>query len=361
MFSDSAVEEFSRMAGIDLAQNFLGNTLFAYSVAIAAFVVLALIFRFIQWGVLRRLEIFAKKTKTDIDDTVIAIFRSLRPAFYYFLALFFAVQFLELSDVVSNVVNGVLLIWVVYQVVIAAQVLIDHAFRHRVSGGAADPGTKAAIGYLNILVKVGLWSMGTLLVLSNFGVNITSLVAGLGIGGIAIAFALQNILGDLFSSFAIYFDKPFQVGDFITVGEHSGTVERIGIKTTRLRSLSGEEVVISNRELTSARVQNFKRMKRRRISFSFGVLYETSTKKLEKIPDIVQAVFAGMRDVELDRVHFKAFSDSALDFEVVFYVNVPDYVTYLDRQQEINFALKSHFEKEKIEFAYPTRTVHLVK
>lgn len=359
--TSSTTGTLSRYVGVDLTAEVFGNSLFAYAIAIAAFIVLTVFFRFLQWGVLRRLETLAKRTETDIDDTLITIVRSLRPAFYYFLAAFLAIRVLDLSEVVRNMANGILLIWVVYQVVIAAQILIDRILKRRVLGDDAEPGTEAAIGYLNVFVKIGLWSMGVLLVLSNFGVNITSLVAGLGIGGIAIAFALQNILGDLFSSFAIYFDKPFQIGDFIVIGEHAGTVEKIGIKTTRLRSLSGEEIVISNQELTSTRVQNFKHMERRRIVFTFGVLYETPMAKLKRIPEMVQEIFADLDETDLDRVHFKAFGDSSLDFEVVYYVNVPDYNTYMDRQQDVNFALKERFEQEGIDFAYPTRTVYVAK
>lgn len=360
-FSQATVESVSRAIGVDLMSTFFGNTLFAYALSVASFIVLALFFRFIQWGLLRRLEKFASGTKTDIDDIAISIVRSLRPAFYYFLAFFGAVQFLVLSSVATSVVEGILLIWIVYQAVVAIQILIERVLKRRFAEEAPDPGTKAAIEYVNIFVKIGLWSVGVLLVLSNFGVNITSLVAGLGIGGIAIAFALQNILGDLFSSFAIYFDKPFEIGDFIVTGEHSGTVEKVGIKTTRIRSISGEEIVIPNQELTSTRVQNFRRMDRRRIVFTLGVLYETPTKKLEKIPDIVNEIFASINDVQLDRVHFKTFNDSSLDFEVVYYVNVSDYATYMNCRQDINFALKARFEKENIEFAYPTRTVYLTK
>lgn len=362
MYDTAALSEaISQSLGIDLSYSVLGNTFFDYGIAIVVLVVLSIIFRFLQWGVLLRLEALAKKTKTDIDDTIIAVFRSLKPAFYYFVAFFIAVQFLTLTSALGTVIKGILLIWIVYQVVLAVQILIEHVVKKRFVGEKVDPSTTAAIDYLNIFIKIGLWSIGILLVLSNFGVNITSLIAGLGIGGIAIAFALQNILGDLFSSFAIYFDKPFQIGDYIVVGEDSGTVEKIGIKTTRLRSLQGEEIVISNQELTTARVQNFKKLERRRVVTAFGVLYETPTKKLEKIPDMVRKIFDELSDVTLDRVHFKSLDDSALTYEVVFFVEKPDYVTYMDQQQAINLALMKRFEKEKIEFAYPTQTHYIKK
>jgi len=354
-------EAFSEMLGVDIAFSVFGNTLFNYSFALVLFVVLVFIFRLLQWLILRRLAQLAKRTKTDIDDTLIDIVRSLRPAFYYFVAFFFALQGLTLTPLLERIITGALIIWVVYQGVLAIQILIDYVLRKRFAKDSTGEGETAAIGYLKLIAKVALWSVALLLVLSNFGINVTSLIAGLGIGGIAIAFALQNILADLFSSFAIYFDKPFEVGDFIVANGQSGTVEKIGIKTTRLRALQGEEIVMSNQELTSAVIQNYKKLEKRRTVFQFGVVYETPNKKLEKIPDMVREIFKNTKDTRIERVHFKSMDDSALTFEVVFYVDLPNYAAYLDRQQEINLALKARFEKEKIGFAYPTQTVYLTK
>jgi small-conductance mechanosensitive channel len=200
-----------------------------------------------------------------------------------------------------------------------------------------------------------------LLFLSNIGVDVTPLLAGASIGGIAIAFALQNVLTDVFASFSIYFDKPFRVGDFITVGADSGTVKRIGIKTTRLQSLQGEELIISNKQLTESRINNFKRMDKRRGVFTFGVIYQTEIKKLEKIPKIITDIITKNKTAELDRVHFKSFGDSSLDYEVVYYVKSSDYRVFMDIQQEINLEIIHQFQKEGIEFAYPTKTVFLQK
>jgi small-conductance mechanosensitive channel len=198
-------------------------------------------------------------------------------------------------------------------------------------------------------------------IMSNLGFDVTSLVAGLGIGGIAVALALQSVLSDVFSSFSIYFDKPFQAGDFIIVGQHMGIVKHIGIKSTRIQTLQGEELIISNKELTSARVQNFKKMEKRRITFTFGVTYQTPVKKLKKIPEMVKEIVAKIELADLDRVHFRKYGDFSLNFEVVYYVKIPDYGKYMDTQQEINLALKERFEKEGIEFAYPTQTIFLNK
>ena len=206
-----------------------------------------------------------------------------------------------------------------------------------------------------------LWAIGLLLILSNLGIDVTSLIAGLGIGGIAIAFALQNILSDLFGSFSIYFDKPFKIGDFIVAGAHSGVVEKIGIKTTRLRALQGEEIVISNTELTSARVQNFKKMEKRRIVSSFGILYETPIEKIKNVKQIVKNIFDSLENTELGRIHFKELGDFSLNFEVVYNITTGDYDVYMDAQEKFNFALVEAFEKEGIGFAYPTQKVFLDK
>ena len=241
------IETFLTQIGVNSATKVFSNTLAIYVEAVIAFVALLVVFKIFQWLILRNLFRIAKKTKTDIDDTLIEIVKSLRPPFYSFLAFYFAVKILKLSSFTQGVIETILIVWIVYQVVVALQILINFILTKRFAGDE-DPTTRSAISALGTIGKMALWAIGILMILSNLGINITSLVAGLGIGGIAIAFALQNILSDLFSSFAIYFDKPFRVGDFIIVGDKMGTVEKIGIKTTRLKALQGEELIISNQE-----------------------------------------------------------------------------------------------------------------
>ncbi len=337
-----------------------GNMIGGYATAAGAFFLYLIILKLIQVIILGRLRALAKRTETDIDDTLVKIVGSLRPPFYAFLAFVLAIQFLVLDPTLWTVIYAILVVWVTAQVVVAVQILIDYAVRKGVVG-EEDAMTKSATGVLKAVAKGALWVVAILMILANLGVDITSLVAGLGIGGVAVALALQNILGDLFSSFAIYFDKPFAPGDFIVVGEHLGTVEKIGIKTTRIRALQGEEIVISNKELTSARVQNYGKMQERRIAFSFGVEYGTSTKKLKEIPELVEEIIAGVGGTRFDRAHFKSFGDSALLFEVVYYVTSSDYTEYMNIQQDINTAIKDRFEKKKISMAFPTQTVYLHK
>lgn len=338
----------------------LGNTVLNFSIAFAAFLGFLVVFKVFQWGILARLKKLAEKTKTDIDDTLIQIVRTLKPPFYSFLAFFFALSFLDIQAGFQTFINAILIIWITAQVVIAAQILISYVVRKSLKE-EEDASARSAINALQVIIKGLLWLGAVLMILSNIGVDITSLIAGLGIGGIAIALALQNILSDLFSSFAIYFDKPFQPGDFIVTGEHMGVVEKIGIKTTRLRALQGEEIVISNKELTSARIQNFKHMEERRIVFEFGVEYGTTNTLLEEIPGIIKDIMDPLENARLDRAHFKSFGDSALMYEVVYYVGSGDYTFYMDTQQTINLKIKDAFEKKGIAMAFPTQTVYLHK
>jgi len=212
----------------------------------------------------------------------------------------------------------------------------------------------SAIGFV---VRLVLWSLVALIALDNLGVNITGLIAGLGIGGIAVALALQNVLGDVFASLSIVLDKPFVLGDFIVVDQLSGTVEYVGLKTTRIRALSGEQLIVSNADLLRSRIRNFKRMQERRVLFQFGVTYQTPTDLLERISQIARQVIESEKLTRFDRAHFKEFGESALLYECVYYVLSADYNVYMDIQQRINIALAHHLQSAGVEFAYPTRTI----
>ncbi|MFW5853541.1 MAG: mechanosensitive ion channel family protein [Patescibacteria group bacterium] len=335
------------------------NTTWDYLIALLWLIIFLIIFKIIQSIILRKLKQWAEKTPTDIDDTVLNIITSIRPGFYVFLAFYLAVRNLDFPEPGSQIINWILIIWAVILAIKAAQTLIDYIVNKKIK--TEDPSAEQALGILTKIAKASLWVLGALFVLSNMGVNVTSAMAGLGIGGIAVALALQNILSDLFSSFAIFFDKPFVAGDFIIIGDKLGTVEKIGIKTTRLRSLQGEEIVISNQELTNAQIQNFKKMAERRIVFHFGVTYDTPTKKLRQIPELVEEIINSIDGVRFDRSHFFKFEESSLDFETVYYTASADYNDYMNAQQEINLRLKDSLEKIKVDMAFPTQTIHLVK
>ena len=329
------------------------------SVSFIIFIVILLIFKGV---VLHKLKKLAKKTKTDFDDNLIKNINDLKWPFYVLLSLYISLQFVTIPASMDKFLNHIFIIFVVYYSVKFLQNMFNYAADKFKQKGKKEEAEhySSVIEVVKKVFRGVLWAIAIIIVLSNFGYNVSTLAAGLGIGELAIAFAFQAILGDIFASFSIYFDKPFRVGDFIIVGKDKGTVKHIGIKTTRIQTLQGQELIISNKELTETRVNNYKKMERRRIIFKFGVEYGTKLKTLKKIESILVDIFKKIKTAELNRIHFKEFGDFSLNFEVVYYVNVPDYAVYMDTQQDINFKLKESFEKEGIDFAFPTQTL-LVK
>lgn len=336
------------------------NSISSYIESLVWFLVLLLAFYIGKKIAIIILRSFAKRTKTEVDNIVLRILQTTYFPFYLVIAFLVALYSLHLPRFVEKATTVVLVTVVTVQVLLLLQIIVDYFIKKFVRR-RKNHSASSAIENLGIIIKALLWIIGVFFVLSNVGVNITSLVAGLGIGGIAIAFALQNILGDLFSSFAIYFDKPFVVGDFIVVGDKMGVVEKIGIKTTRIRALQGEEIVISNQQLTSAEIQNFKRMHERRILFTLGITYETEYEKLKRIPAIIQSIITDIKGTKFDRAHFFAFGDASLVFEVVYFVKNSDYNIYMDIQQKINLAIKKELDKRNIKMVYPPLTAATFK
>jgi len=224
-----------------------------------------------------------------------------------------------------------------------------------------NPGALTVLELTRVALLVGVWAIAALIGLDAVGINVTALVAGLGIGGIAIALAAQSVLGDLLASISIALDKPFCVGDFLDTGSgFVGTVEHIGIKTTRVRSLTGEEIVLSNADLLNSRVRNFGRMAERRVASTLGVTYQTPRAALEAIPGLIRAAIEARGEAaRFDRAHLARFGDSSIEFDYVYFVTSPDFVAYMDAQQAINLDLHAAFERAGADFAYPTQTVFL--
>ena len=344
--------------------SFFGNTLWAYATGLVAFFVALIALKLFQLIVIARLKRLAEKTKNDIDDALISAISQIKPIFYIVVSLYIGLRFTAMPDWLDRGADIVLLLVVAQQVIRAIAKLMDYGIRKYSRGGAEDGDaqerkhTAAMARIMESFVVITLWVIVLLFLLSNFGIDVTSMVAGLGIGGIAIALAIQNILGDIFSSFSIFIDKPFEVGHFIQVGQDSGTVEKIGLKTTRLRTLRGEELVISNKELTSARLQNFKTLERRRDSFQFGIVYGLTQTTLKKVPTIVKKVVT-KAGAQFDRCHLVEFGDSSLNYELVYFVDSNDFKMYLNTKQSILLGIYTQFAKEGIEFAYPTQVIHI--
>lgn len=329
----------------------------AILVAIGAFVALLLV----RALLLGRLSAIAKRTTTELDDILVDIVARTRPYFLAAAAAVFASRFLVLPPTTDPYVTGAFSIVLLLQCgmwgATAVDLWINQRLNRRVTG--VDVASATTIRALGIGLKVLLWVIIFITALDKFGVNVTTLVTGLGIGGVAIALAVQNVLGDLFAALSIVLDKPFDVGDAIAVDQMSGTVERIGLKTTRVRSLSGEQIVISNSDLLKSRIRNYKRQVERRVAFTTDVTYDTAPETMSRIPAMIREVVAAQQPVRFDRCHFTQYTDSALRIETVYYVLDPDYTRFLDIQQTINLELLRRFNDEQIEFAFPTRTVVL--
>jgi small-conductance mechanosensitive channel len=334
------------------------------SASVAIFLALTFLFWLIRKVILVWLRRMSRKTKTKSDDVVIEAVQHIHGFVYTIVALYISLQVFTLPSAVDQTANAIFYIVLTWQVIRIVGGLIKYfaeAKLKEAEDGQVDPNAVTAAEMITLFSRIALWVLGLLFVLSNLGIEITSLVAGLGIGGIAVAFALQGILSDLFASFSLYFDKPFRIGDHIVIGTDAGIVEKIGIKTTRIRTLQGEELVVSNAELTTARVQNFKKMERRRGTIKFGVLYETPVDKLHALKDAIPGLFDEIEDTDLNRVFFTTFGPSSLDFEVVFYVNSREYGDFLTAQERFNFKLLEKMHELGIEFAYPTQTIHTKK
>lgn len=328
--------------------------LFAVAVLFAAAIGLRLLKSIFE----RRIRKLAERTQTTWDDTVVAILGRTRWWFILILAAYAASRVLVLAD--QTIINTIAILTLLLQTAVWGNVLIsDRITRYVTRSREEDPAGVTTVSALAFVAKLVLFSVLALLALDNLGIDVTALIAGLGVGGIAVALAVQNILGDLFASLSIIFDKPFVIGDFVVVGELMGNVETIGIKTTRIRSLSGEQLVFANSDLLQSRIRNFKRMYQRRVVFAVGVTYQTPRTVVEQIPGIIRDVVESQADVRFDRAHFQKFGNFSLDFETVYYVLTPDYNRYMDTQQAINFALMERFEQLGIEFAYPTQTLFL--
>ncbi len=306
--------------------------------------------------VLQRIKLITLKTNNKIDDTVVDMFEIKTKTFFIIIFSIY-IGSLSIKTPYKNLIGSAAMAALFLQITIWINYLIG-----KISESATlkkqDKGTQTAYNGIAIAAKVGLWSILVLLIMNNLGINITALATGLGIGGVAVALSVQKILGDLFASVSILLDKPFVVGDFIVINEYAGNVEHIGIKTTRIRSLTGEQIIFSNTDLLNSRIKNYKRMKERRILFSIGITYDTPYEKIEQITGIIKQVVEG-EDSRFGRCHFKEYGASSLNFETVYYIKSADYGEYMDIQHNINMKLFKVFYDKNIEFAYPTSVVYI--
>ena len=343
---------------------YFGNTVGAWTLALITFLVTFTVLPLVKGYIGARQRRWTPADREHLHDAielaVLLVDRTSR-LFLWVVALYLGSRQLALPPRVERVftIGIVVLFW--FQVglwgMAAARFLLDKRMRR---SGAPDPHLAGSLELIMFVIAIAIWSTAALLALANLGVNVIPLLAGLGIGGVAIALAVQTVLSDVLASVSIALDKPFAIGDFLILDTFMGTVEHIGVKSTRLRSLWGEQIIMSNADILASRVRNYGRMYERRVVFQFGVTYDTPLEALRAIPAVVRRIIESQEKTRFDRCHFMSYADSSLQFETVYYVLAADYNVYADLQQAINLAIFEEFQKMGVEFAIPTRTLHIV-
>jgi small-conductance mechanosensitive channel len=331
-----------------LDKTFFQNSALDYIIFAASFLIGIIVIQVLKSFVIKRLKAWSEKTATSIDDLLIRIIQKKLVPLLYFSVFYLTFKSLSMTEAVARALDVTVIIVLTFLIVQLIIVIINYIFETYSRKQSIDESRRHNFKGILTIVKVIIWGAGITFLLDNLGFKISAVIAGLGIGGIAVALV-------------IFFDRPFEVGDFIIVGDFMGSIEYIGIKTTRLRSLGGEQLVFSNTDLTNSRIRNYKRMEKRRILFNIGVVYQTSTEQVKEIPGMIKQAIESVDETVFDRAHFSSYGDFSLNFEIVYYVLSGDYNKYMDIQQKINFQIKEEFEKRGIEFAYPTQTLFMEK
>ena len=343
-----------------IPHSFFGNSVLDWLIALGIAVLVSTVLLFAKRLFARRLLRLAQRTATDVDDMIAGLIDHISPIFLIVVGLYAGTLWLTVSDGTQKIIShGLFAAGVIQFALFGSQViqyLISKTTRLREYEDASARTTLNVLGFLSRLV---LWSLVLLVILDHFGFNITTLIASLGIGGIAVALAAQSILGELFASLSIAIDKPFVIGDFIIVDPFLGKIEKIGMRTTHIRSLGGELIIFSNTDLLKSRIRNYKQMEERRALFGIGIEYGTPARQVEAVPAMVREIIEAAPMTRFDRGHFKEYGASSLNFEFVYYVLSPEYNDFMDTQQQINLAIYRKFEEEGISFAFPTQTIHL--
>jgi small-conductance mechanosensitive channel len=337
----------------------LNNTIYDYLISIGIIVLGLILIRVLRYILSEKINKLLKRISTRFANFIDRSIEKRVIPLASIIIIYAALNRLNLSQSINKTINIFFIFSVVIYITLLIQDIIVYTMKKYWEKKQSNQAQDTVFTVSVFLVKLITWLVAILFILDNLNIEIRGLITGLGIGGIAIAFAAQTILADIFSYFTIFLDRPFDIGDFIIIGDYKGTVEHIGIKTTRVRSLSGEQLVFSNNDLTNSRINNYKRMDRRRVNYNFGVVYSTPVEKIENIPEIIEKIIVNIEKTSFDRAHFASYGDYSLIFQVVYYVEDSDYKVYMDIQEEINLKMKEIFNKENIEFAYPTQSVHV--
>lgn len=339
-----------------LNQVYYNNTIQDYLTVAGIIVISILMLRLFKRFIIKRLKAAATKTQGTTDDFIIDGIDRFGLPILLFTFIYWGLNFLRLPEKIAQIIDAAISIIITYYVLRLVSSVVLMLLQSRIRRQEHGEEKIKQLGGLMLVINIIIWIIGIVFLLDNMGKNVTAIVTGLGIGGIAIALAAQNILGDLFNYFVIYFDRPFEVGDFIIVDDKMGTVEYLGIKTTRIRSLGGEQIIIGNSNLTSSRIHNYKRMITRRAVFNFNIDYRTAIEKLKIIPALVRKIVEQQKTVQFDRAHFASFGEWALKFEVVYFVLDPDFNKFMDIQQAINLTIMEELKRNEIYFV---TSVHL--
>ncbi|MCF6154362.1 MAG: mechanosensitive ion channel family protein [Candidatus Brocadia sp.] len=342
-----------------LNQKYFDNTILDYLISIGIFVSSLILVRIFKIVILKRFKVWAESTKIVTSNFIISTIEKFIIPLFYFSAFYFGLTYLKLDPSVTKIIDSAIVVIITFCILRFITIIINHIISYYWSKKVGVEERITNLAAISTIVNIIIWGFGLVFLLDNLGFKISAVIAGLGIGGVAVAFAAQSVLSDFFSYFIIFFDRPFKIGDFIIVDDKMGVVENVGIKTTRISSLGGEQIVFPNSNLTNARIHNYKKMGKRRVLFKIGVTYQTPLQKLKEIPVIVKQIIESINDTIFDRVHFQSYGDFSLIFEVVYYVIGPDYNKYMDIQQEINFRIYEEFESREIKMAHPTQTVSM--
>ncbi len=340
-----------------LSQVYLWNTLWDYLIAFIVFLLIYFFVKIFRSIIISRLEKFSSSTSIEFDEFIVDNIKSLPSYFFWTLYIYFPLKYLSINPIADNAINIIFLIVILLQLIRIWINFIQYFLKTAILTDSEDEDNLTTYNLLVLISKIVIWATAVLFFLMNLWFEITPLLASLWIWGVAVAFALQNILQDIFSSISIYLDKPFKIWDFISVAGEFGTVKKIWIKTTRIKTLQWQQLVVSNKEMTDAKINNYGIMNNRRIVLKIWVTYETELEKLKKIPEMIRNIFEKQEisdNTNLLRVHFHEFWDYSLNYEIVYNILTSDYNVYMDIQEIINFALIEEFQKEWIQFAYPT-------
>lgn len=348
--------DFTQWRDWPIAQNSPADFLVAIGIFVAVLTVLLIVRPLVR----RYAEKMRNTDRRELIEIPMQVLSRTTFLFLLAVSLYFGLRSLDLGEALTATINSIITITAFVQFGLWAAAGV-HAWIERRRTTAADRAVVGSLSIISFLAGMVIWALVVLAALDNLGVNITALVAGLGIGGVAVALALQNVLGDLFASLSIALDRPFVVGDFLAVDNFLGAVEYIGIKTTRLRSLDGEQIIISNGDLLKSRVRNFGRMSERRVQFNTRLHYSTPVDLIERVPRLIREIVESNKNTRFDRSHFLRHGDAALDFETVYYVLTADYNQYMDIQQAINLEMHRRFTALGVEFAYPVQKVMLLR